>query len=109
VRSSKNHINIASTTYWFKVVEFLQTNWALLEESPDGITTAWFIDDTGGAFDHIQFPSLERAVKGLMRNGFDLYRVALEAQRHVSPPQPPFHVSQHPSGEIYSSGEYWRQ
>ena len=106
--STQTHITIASTTYWFKVVEFLQTNWALIDEAPDGTATAWFIDDTGGVFDHIRFASLEHTVTALMRNGFDLYRVALAAQRYLSPPQPPFHVSQHPSGAIYSSGKYWR-
>jgi hypothetical protein len=108
MRSARDPINIVSTNYWFKVVEFLQTNWVLLDESPDGNTTVWFIDDTGGVFDHMHFPSLERAEEALMHNGFDFYQVAAPAQRFLNPPQPPFHVSQHPSGQIYSSGQYWR-
>jgi len=98
---------ITSTNYWFKVVDFLQVNWALVDERLDGTATAWFIDDASGVFDQITFSSLESAVEGLMRNGFDLYRVALEAQPYMTPPAPPFHVSQHPSGAIYSSGQYW--
>jgi len=63
---------INSTNYWFKIVEFLQTNWALIEEYEDGRTIVSFIDDTSGSFDEIIFPSLKQAVSELIDNGFDL-------------------------------------
>jgi hypothetical protein len=107
--SDQHHIEITSTDYWFKVVGFLQTNWALLDEAADGTVTAWFLDHTGGVFDQLRFTSLERAVDGLMCNGFDFFRVALHAQRFLTPPQPPFRLSQHHAGAIYSSGHYWRK
>ena len=108
MRSLTPILAINSTNYWFKVVDFLQVNWALVDERLDGTATAWFIDDASGIFDQTTFSSLESAVEGLMRNGFDLYRLALQAQTYMTPPVPPFHVSQYPSGAIYSSGQYWR-
>jgi len=97
---------IKSTNYWFKIVEFLQVNWALIEECEDGTARVSFIDDTSGTFDEIVFLTLERAVNELMDNGFDLYSEAKHVHNFLSPPQPPFKVAPHPNGPIYSSGRY---
>ena len=74
--TANNLKQINSTNYWFKIVEFLQTNWALIEEYEDGRAIVSFIDDTSGTFDEIVFPSLEQAVNELMDNGFNLYSQA---------------------------------
>jgi hypothetical protein len=104
----KQIIHISSTNYWFKVVEFLQTNWALVEELDDARTRVTFIDDTSGAFDDIEFPTLEHAVGGLVRNGFDLYSQATDVHKFLRPPPPPFFVVSHVNGPIYSSGRFWQ-
>ena len=99
---------INSTNYWFKIVEFLQTNWALIEEYEDGRAIVSFIDDTSGTFDEIVFPSLEQAVGELIDNGFDLYSEATQVHDFLKPPNPPFKVAEHINGPIYSSGRFWK-
>jgi hypothetical protein len=99
---------IKSTNYWFKTVEFLQTNWALIEEDENGRATVSFIDDTSGTFDELVFPTLEQAVNDLMDNGFDLYSEATQVHNFLKPPQPPFKVVSHINGPIYSSGRFWK-
>lgn len=94
--------------YWFKVVEFLQTNWALVDEQPDGSAHVWFIGDTSGVFDEMYFESLEQAVEGLVANGFDLYSENQKAQTFLKPPPRPFRTESHPNGPIYSSGRFWK-
>ena len=98
---------INSTNYWFKIVEFLQTNWALIEEYEDRAIVS-FIDDTSGTFDEIVFPSLEQAVNELMDNGFNLYSQAPYVHGFLKPPTPPFKVVEHINGPIYSSGRFWK-
>jgi hypothetical protein len=99
---------INSTNYWFKIVEFLQTNWALIEEYEDGRAIVSFIDDTSGTFDEIVFLSLEQAVSELIDNGFDLYSEATQVHDFLKPPTPPFKVVEHINGPIYSSGRFWK-
>ena len=45
-------VKIQSDDYWFKVVEMLQQNWALIEPSASRVTV--FIRDAGGVFDEIR-------------------------------------------------------
>jgi len=99
---------INSTNYWFKIVEFLQTNWALIEEDLNGKAKASFIDDTSGVFDEMTFESLEQAVEELMDNGFDLYSEASQVHELMKPPLPPFNQVNHINGPIYSSGRFWK-
>jgi hypothetical protein len=106
--TANNLKQINSTNYWFKIVEFLQTNWALIEEYEDGRAIVSFIDDTSGTFDEIVFPSLEQAVGELIDNGFDLYSEATQVHDFLKPPNPPFKVAEHINGPIYSSGRFWR-
>ncbi len=97
-----------SRDFWFKIVDFLQQNWALIEgEDPAGVVV-WFMGDTGGVFDEIRFPSAEEAQDSLTRNGFKRYADDHEAQSFIRQPEPPFHRKAHPNGPIYSSGRYWR-
>ena len=100
-------VEIQSSRFWFKVVEFLQTNWALIDELPDGGARVWFLNDNSGVFDSMFFESLESAVSGLMDNGFDLFDENSEAKKFIAPPERPFKRDPHPNGRIYSSGKFW--
>ncbi|MBK6751630.1 MAG: hypothetical protein IPG67_16940 [Acidobacteria bacterium] len=46
----EDKIEIRSRDYRFKVVEFLQQNWALVDETTDGVIV-YFFGDTAGVFD----------------------------------------------------------
>lgn len=91
-----------SLEYWYKVVGFLQQNWAAIDINEDSSATVRFIDDASGVFDEMVFPSSGAACHGLRRNGFRLFSEDVEAQKHISPPSPPFREAHRP---IYSSGE----
>ena len=47
--SAQDEVPIASRDFWFKIVEFLQQNWALIDQSADAVTV-WFLNDGGGVF-----------------------------------------------------------
>jgi len=100
-------IEIHSDRYWFKIVEFLQTNWALIEELADGRAIAWFVNDNSGVFDAMMFESLEAAVEGLMTNSFDFLSANPEGGKFLVPPPTPFKRDPHPNGRIYSDGKFW--
>jgi len=101
-------VDIGSRDFWFKVVEMLQQNWALIEPNSSGEgVVIYFIGDTSGVFDLMTFPSLTEAEIGLRRNGFSRFSEDKEAQKFIALPKPPFWQSQHPNGPIYSSGRYW--
>ena len=102
-------VAITSKDFWFKIVDFLQQNWALIEkdaESEDCII--YFIHDGSGVFDQIQYPTLGEAEKALRRNGFEQYAKDPKAQSFIFPPRPPHFSDKHPNGNIYSSGRFWR-
>jgi len=82
-------IPITSRDYWFKVVAYLQQNWALLDSDERG-ATVWFIGDTSWVFDQMSFPSAEEALRALTRNGFRRLADDEKAQRVLSLPKPPF-------------------
>ena len=48
-------IEIQSRDYWFKIVECLQQNWALIDVNSDGSCTVYFIEDLSGVFDSLGF------------------------------------------------------
>jgi hypothetical protein len=100
-------VDIGSLDHWFKVVDFLQTNWALIDLSESG-ATAYFLGDTGGVFDEISFVSVDAASTALQRNGFRRFASDPKAASFLHPPVPPFIRRQHPNGPIYSSGRFWR-
>ena len=100
-------VTIQSRDHWFKVVEFLQQNWALIDPCETGVIIRFF-GDTSGVFDEMKFPSQAAAEEALLRNGFRRYDEDKEAQKFIACPQPPFHRRNHPNGPIYSSGRFWR-
>ena len=101
-------VDIASRDYWFKIVEFLQQNWALIDSNLDGGCTVFFFGDDSGVFDQLSFPSVTEADTALHRNGFARFADDKEAQELIAVPQPPYHEYPHPNGPIYSSGKFWR-
>jgi len=66
-------VSITSRDYWFKIVEYLQQNWALVDSAERG-ATVWFIGDTSRVFDEIAFSSADEAFRALTRNGFRRFR-----------------------------------
>jgi hypothetical protein len=102
-------VSIVSRDYWFKVVDFLQQNWTLIDASVNGNgCTVYFFDDTSGVFDQLEFPSSRKAEVALHRNGFGLLSKDAVWRKNLTPPVAPFRKSDHPNGRIYSSGRYWK-
>ncbi len=101
-------LKIESTDYWFKIVEMLQQNWALIDQMDDKRFEVYFIGDTSGVFGEMMFPTLVEAHTALKRNGFARFADDKAAQEFIAPPEPPFYRSSHPNGPIYSSGKFWR-
>lgn len=100
-------VEIKSRDYWFKVVEFLQQNWALVDLDGSGVVV-WFFGDTSGVFDQMTFPGNSEAETALKRNGFRRYADNPKAREYIAVPEPPFHRDAHPNGPIYSSGRFWK-
>jgi hypothetical protein len=100
-------VAIQSHDYWFKVVEMLQQNWALIDSDSAGVVV-YFFGDTGGVFDELRFPSTEEAAHALRRNGFRRYADDASASSSLRRPEPPFARRVHPNGPIYSSGRFWK-
>lgn len=102
-------IEIQARDYWFKIIEMVQQNWALIEPSQSGINCiVHFIGDASGVFDQIEFSEISEAERQLRINGFAKYDDDKEAKQFIAPPLPPFHRSSHPNGAIYSSGRFWK-
>jgi hypothetical protein len=91
---------------WVKVVEFLQQNWALIEDLDSGVRI-FFISDSSGVFDQLDYESRQDAEAALRRNGFNRYSDDIKAQQFLRPPSPPYRHSPHTNGPIYSSGRFW--
>jgi hypothetical protein len=105
---AQSTVEIQSRDYWFKVVEMLQQNWALVDRDMSlDACTVFFVKDASGVFDRIRFPSIAEAETGLRRNGFARSSDDIEAQKFLAPPRPPFIEEHHPDGRIYSSGRFW--
>jgi hypothetical protein len=98
-------VPIESRDYWFKIVQFLQQNWALVDPHERG-AVAWFFGDTSGVFDQIVFSSTEEAFRALSRNGFHRFANDQKAHALLRAPEPPFVRQPHPNGPIYSSGRF---
>jgi hypothetical protein len=91
---------------WFKVVDMLQQNWAvILEEDVEVLVV--FYGDTCGVFDELRFDSSDEAKAALLKNGFRKYKEDERAQGFIALPQGSFQVKEHPNGRIYSSGRFW--
>ena len=102
-------IEICFRDYWFKIVEFLQQNWGLVDQAPHGAgCTVYFFGDTAGVFDRLSFASVSDAEAALRRNGFARYAERPDVHDFIRCPEPPFREQDHPNGPIYSSGRSWR-
>ena len=101
-------VAIHNTDYWVKVVDFLQQNWALIDQDSDGRARIFFINDTSGIFDELAFESPNHAREALMANRFREFSNSPDLQSHLHPPLAPFHRTSHPNGPIYSSGRFWK-
>jgi hypothetical protein len=111
IEMNTDEIDICSSDFWFKVVDFLQTNWALIEFD-DGLdqvgpVRVWFMSEVGGIFDEIAFPNEADARQGLVKNGFRRFTEDDEAKEFLQPPERPFRRIDHPNGQIYSSRRFW--
>jgi hypothetical protein len=104
-----SEISISSRVFYFKVVDMLQHNWALIDPLPDGGVIVWFVGDGSGVFDELRFPTHEKAHEALYHNSFALLNLDAQAQRLLAPPLPPYVRRPHPSGPIYSSGRFWAE
>ena len=90
-----------------KIVDFLQQNWALIEDVADGVLVVYFLGDSGGVFDKLTFRSRREAELGLRRNGFRRFDEDEKINSFLAAPTDPFHWDEHPNGRIYSSGRFW--
>lgn len=103
-------IELHSRDYWFKVVDFLQQNWALIETGyGTNMCKVFFFNDASGVFDQLDFDGVSQARLELLSNGFCQYSVDDFANRNLAKPLPPFYECKHPNGRIYSSGLYWKR
>lgn len=91
---------------WFKVVEFLQQNWAVVIEREEDVLVV-FYGDTCGVFDEMPFPTRNDAERALRRNGFSKFMDDKEVQQFIGLPRGDFTERLHPNGRIYSSGRFW--
>lgn len=100
-------VRIASENFWFKVVDFLQQSWAIVDVKGSECTV-WFVNDGSGVFDRLEFASASTALRALHFNGFRRFR-ELDGQvpSARAAPRPPYRATSHPSGKIYSSGRFW--
>jgi hypothetical protein len=101
-------IAIHSTDFFFKVTEFLQQNWAVIEPEENTVKV-YFIDDASNLFDVMSFDSIQHAERGLRANRFrrlaDEYEDDEQPKYRLRHPEAPYTVMPRP---IYSTGEYWR-
>ena len=104
----EQHISITNHDFWFKVVGMLQQNWALIESVSADCCRVYFLSDTSGVFDELEFADTATAEAALRRNGFTRFEEDEEAQHFLSIPGPPYFHRPHPNGPIYSSGQYWQ-
>jgi hypothetical protein len=100
-------VPIQSRDYWFKVIEMLQQNWALIDSDAAGVVV-YFFGDTSAVFDEMRFPSQDSAMSALQTNGFQRFADDASASSCVRCPKPPFTRRPHPNGPIYSSGRFWK-
>jgi hypothetical protein len=91
---------------WFKIVEFLQQNWAVIIEREADVLVV-FYGDTCGVFDELLFPTRNEAERALRKNGFSKFLDDQKAQQFIGLPTGEFTERTHPNGRIYSSGRFW--
>lgn len=92
---------------WFKIVDFLQQNWAVVIERENDVLVA-FYGDTCGVFDEIPLPTRDEAERALRRNSFSKFFEDKRAQEFIGLPKGEFAERPQPNGKIYSSGRFWQ-
>lgn len=98
-----------SEQYWYKVVEFLQQNWAVIEPVPGSRNcVVYFFDDRSRVFDQLRFSSEADAIVALQYNGFQRFGADEFSRDLLAKPAPPFQAGPHINGRIYSSGRFWK-
>ena len=101
-------IVISNMRYWVKIVDFLQQNWALIDDATVNRARIYFINDASQVFDELDFGTIHEAEEALGRNGFRAFSQSPDLQNLLRPPQAPFERGEHPNGRIYSSGRFWK-
>jgi len=83
-------VKIRSCDDWFKIVEFLQQNWVLVDNDPveEGCIILFF-GDTFGGFDRLRLSSRQEAAAAQMRNGSRLCETDDRANEFITQPDPP--------------------
>ena len=94
--------------YWIEIIEMLQQNWALIEETEDDKVVVYFNSDISTVFDELNFASKEEAKMGLRRNGFKRYEDDPSYKDFITPPKPPYTPHWNKSKKFYSSGKFWK-
>ena len=102
------NVVIHNADYWVKLVDFLQQNWALIDEEIDGRARIYFISDRSGVFDELFLSSVAEARDAMIRNGFQEFFDSEDLKSFLNPPLAPFHRTPHPNGPVYSSGRFWK-
>lgn len=100
-------LNVESSSFWFKIVEMLQHNWAVILPKDGGIEVVFF-GDTSYIFDRMQFADAYDAERALRRNGFAIFEDDPEAQSFIAKPEVLLKDDPIDHRPIYSSGQFWR-
>ena len=100
-------LDVETSSFWFKIVDFLQHNWAVILPREAGVEVVFF-GDTSYIFDRMVFAEPEGAAKALRRNGFALFDHDKEAQSFITKPAALLKDERMYHRPIYSSGEFWR-
>jgi hypothetical protein len=100
-------VPIRSRDYWFKVIEMLKQNCALIDADATG-EVVYSFGDKSGVFDEMRFPSQDRAMSALQTNGFRRFADDANASSILRCPETPFNRRPHPNGPTYSSGRLWK-
>lgn len=98
------NIEIKSRDYWFKTIERLQQNWALIDNVSDDSCYVYFIEDSSFVINEMSFASSSEAISALQRNGFHQYCEDERAQKSIVPPKSPFQHKSHLNISVCSTG-----
>ncbi|HEY9091887.1 hypothetical protein [Parasphingorhabdus sp.] len=100
-------LNVESSSFWFKVVEMVQHNWAVILSHDEGVQIVFF-GDTSDIFDRMEFSDAGDAERALRRNGFAIFDDDPEVQSFIAKPEPRLQDEPFYHRPIYSSGQFWR-
>ncbi len=103
----KKTLEIKNRDFWFKKIEQQKQNWALIDNTTDSSCNVYFIGDTSGLLDKLEFSSAKEAINVLQRNGFHRYSEDKKAQRFITPPKAPFQQRPHSTKADYSPLWYY--